>query len=59
MIIGSVLIAVAWLVSMPLWVSIVATVFGALLIEFCCLIFTTRLFAFASSQDVEEKEVCI
>ena len=54
MIIGSALIAVVWLVSMPLWVSIVGTVFGAILIEFCCLIFTTRLFRFSSSQDFEK-----
>lgn len=54
MLIGSAIIAVMWLVKMPLWISIVGTVFGAILIEFCCLVFTTRLFRFASSQDIEE-----
>ena len=54
MIIGSALIAVVWLVSMPLWVSIVGTILGVLLIEFCCLVFTTRLFRFSSSQDFKE-----
>ena len=54
MIIGSALIAVAWLVSMPLWVSIVGTILGVLLIEFCCLVFITRLFAFSSSHDFKE-----